>query len=200
MNHPSGLVHYVNEIPLGTDAKMEIATKLPCHPIKQDVKNGKPRFITHGKLPWNYGCIPQTWEDPSVDHCGHPGDNDPVDVVEVSGRAMPCGHVATVKVLGVLGLIDEGETDWKIIAVDSSHPSASSLEDISDVPPAMVAAIREWYRSYKVVDGKAPNDFLFGGEAKGKAFALDVLAEAHEAWRRLRDGAADKGKLHVPVK
>jgi inorganic pyrophosphatase len=32
-----------------------------------------------------------------------------------------------VKVLGVLGLIDEGETDWKVIVIDITDPVAGQL-------------------------------------------------------------------------
>ena len=33
-------------------------------PIKQDVKKGKPRFYPWD-IHWNYGMLPQTWEDPT---------------------------------------------------------------------------------------------------------------------------------------
>lgn len=33
-------------------------------PIKQDVKKGKPRFYPWN-IHWNYGMLPQTWEDPT---------------------------------------------------------------------------------------------------------------------------------------
>ena len=41
-------------------------------------------FPYHGYM-WNYGSIPQTWEDPDfIDpHTGVGGDNDPVDILEV---------------------------------------------------------------------------------------------------------------------
>ena len=41
-------------------------------------------FPYHGYM-WNYGSIPQTWEDPNfIDpHTGVGGDNDPVDILEV---------------------------------------------------------------------------------------------------------------------
>ncbi len=35
----------------------------PCTPIKQDVKKGKLRFYPYN-INWNYGMLPQTWEDP----------------------------------------------------------------------------------------------------------------------------------------
>lgn len=35
--------------------------------LLQDTKKGKLRFY-HGPIFWNYGYIPQTWEDPNVKH------------------------------------------------------------------------------------------------------------------------------------
>lgn len=37
------------------------------------------------------------------------------------------GEVIKVKVLGVLAMIDEGETDWKVIAINVDDPEASDL-------------------------------------------------------------------------
>jgi len=37
------------------------------------------------------------------------------------------GAVIQVKVLGTMLLIDEGETDWKIIAIDVTDPLAEKL-------------------------------------------------------------------------
>jgi len=33
-----------------------------------------------------------------------------------------------VKVLGCIGLIDEGETDWKLVAIDINDPLAEQLK------------------------------------------------------------------------
>ena len=41
------------------------------------------------------------------------GDNDPLDAVEVGFRQMGTGQAAPVRVLGVLGMLDDGEADWK---------------------------------------------------------------------------------------
>ena len=45
----------------------QIDTKGEHNPIMQDTKKGKLRNY-HGPLFWNYGAIPQTWEDPNVKH------------------------------------------------------------------------------------------------------------------------------------
>jgi hypothetical protein len=57
----------VVEIPKMTKAKMEIATKEESNPIAQDIKKGNLRDY-HGPIFWNYGCLPQTWEDPNEEH------------------------------------------------------------------------------------------------------------------------------------
>ena len=68
------------------------------NPIAQDIKKGKLRDY-HGPIFWNYGCLPQTWEDPNVLHpevkCK--GDNDPVDLVEIGSKALPSGSVVKVR-------------------------------------------------------------------------------------------------------
>ena len=37
------------------------------------------------------------------------------------------GQVIQVKVLGILAMIDEGEMDWKVIAIDAEDPDAKTL-------------------------------------------------------------------------
>merc|ERR1719384_2795354 len=61
-----GILNAVIEIPKMTTAKMEVATKEENNPIAQDMKKGKVRNY-HGPIFWNYGLLPQTWEDPNVE-------------------------------------------------------------------------------------------------------------------------------------
>ncbi|XP_045393349.1 inorganic pyrophosphatase 2, mitochondrial isoform X2 [Lemur catta] len=181
------LFNMVVEVPRWTNAKMEIATREPLNPIKQDVKDGRLRYAAnifpHKGYIWNYGALPQTWEDPhekdkSTNCCG---DNDPIDVLSR-------GEVIPVKVLGILGLIDEGETDWKLIAINANDPEASKFHDIGDVKkfkPGYLEATLNWFRVYKVPEGKPENQFAFNGEFKNKAFALEIIKSTHECWKAL---------------
>jgi len=105
------------------------------------------------------------------------GDNDPVDVVEIGSVALAVGSVTPVKPLGVLAMIDDGELDWKIIAIAASDPLANELHDIADVEaklPGVVSGIREWFSWYKTPDDKPINAFGFGERALPKADALQV--------------------------
>jgi inorganic pyrophosphatase len=194
-----GLYNMVNEIPKYTKAKMEVATKEESNPIAQDMKKGKLRDY-HGPIFWNYGCLPQTWEDPNVEHpelkCF--GDNDPIDVVEIGSKALATGEIAPVKVLGVLAMIDDGELDWKLIAINKDDELASSLNDINDVEtkcPGTISGIREWFRWYKTPDDKPLNGFGFDEKCLDKATAEAVIDETHAHYNALKSGKADKGKL-----
>lgn len=186
----------VVEIPKMTKAKMEVATKEEGNPIAQDIKKGKLRDY-HGPIFWNYGCLPQTWEDPNVEHpelkCF--GDNDPIDVVEIGSASLPMGSVKEVKALGVLAMIDDGELDWKVLAIATDDPLAAEYNNIDDVPEAVTAGIREWFRWYKTPDDKPINAFGFDEKYLDVDVAKEVIEETHEAWKKLRSGETAAGKL-----
>ncbi|RKO98566.1 hypothetical protein CXG81DRAFT_28621 [Caulochytrium protostelioides] len=173
---------------------MEISKTDAFNPIKQDIKKGKLRFVRncfpHKGYIWNYGALPQTWEDPTVVHpdTKAAGDNDPLDICEIGEAVGYVGQVKQVKVLGCMALLDEGETDWKIIAIDVNDPLASKLNDIEDVAkvlPGLLRATNEWFRIYKIPDGKPENNFAFSGEAKNKKYATEIIHECYEAWHAL---------------
>lgn len=184
----------VVEIGRWTNAKMEIATKEKLNPIKQDVKKGALRYVKnpfpHKGYIWNYGAIPQTWENPlhTDKSTGCKGDNDPIDVVDIGSQVHSRGSVIQVKVLGVMALIDEGETDWKVIAIDTQDPLSCQMNDIGDVEllmPGLLKATNEWFKIYKIPDGKPANQFAFNGETKGKEFAEKTILQTHQYWKEL---------------
>ena len=57
--------NFITEIPMYQTAKMEVSKELPENPITQDSKKGLPRYYKYGTPFFNYGLLPQTWEDPS---------------------------------------------------------------------------------------------------------------------------------------
>ncbi|KAF8333757.1 inorganic diphosphatase [Amanita rubescens] len=202
----NGILNMVVEIPRWTNAKMETSKDEFFNPIKQDTKKGKLRFVRNcfpykGYI-WNYGAFPQTWEDPSATHpeTNAGGDNDPLDVCEIGESVGYVGQVKQVKVLGIIALLDEGETDWKVIVIDVSDPIASKVNDIDDVEtyfPGLLKATCEWFRIYKIPDGKPENKFAFSGEAKNKKYAAGIIHECHEAWRGLISGETPNSSISL---
>eukprot|EP01063_Lacrimia_lanifica_P024356 TRINITY_DN3227_c0_g3_i1.p1 TRINITY_DN3227_c0_g3~~TRINITY_DN3227_c0_g3_i1.p1 ORF type:complete len:259 (+),score=149.97 TRINITY_DN3227_c0_g3_i1:65-841(+) len=199
-------LNYVNEIAIGTKAKMEVATKVEYNPIMQDIKKGKLRYFTYGDIPFNYGCLPRTWEDPSVgvaDCGGAAGDNDPLDVCDLSGKPMEIGAVTPVKALAVLAMIDEGETDWKLIVLPDTEEYAA-INNLKDLQRdanynQKLADVLHWFRYYKTTDGKPENTFGFNSEFQDESYALKVIEETSEQYEALVNGTAENKKnLWVP--
>lgn len=191
-------LNFVCEIPKFSRKKYEIATEEIGNPIKQDEKKGKLREFKKGDIFFNYGCLPQTWEDPTHIHPdaeGCRGDNDPLDVCEIGNRIIKCGAVRPVKVLGILCMIDEGEADWKVVTIDASDKWAPYLNDIEDVErelPGTLDAIREWFRTYKIPDGKPANVFGLDEKFMPKSYANEIIQECHVAWEELVTGEKER--------
>ncbi|KIV85396.1 inorganic pyrophosphatase [Exophiala sideris] len=205
-NEQQTVLNMVVEIPRWSNAKLEISKDEFLNPIKQDIKKGKLRFVRncfpHKGYLWNYGAFPRTWEDPNVVHpeTKAKGDNDPLDVCEIGELVGYTGQVKQVKVLGVMALLDEEETDWKIIVIDIHDPLAPKLNDIEDVErhlPGLLRATNEWFRIYKIPDGKPENQFAFSGECKNKKYAEEIIRECSDAWERLVTGKQQRGDINL---
>ena len=92
-------------------------------------------------------------------------------------------------------MIDEGECDWKVVAIDADDkwaPYINSIEDVEEQLPGMLDAIREWYRTYKIPDGKPPNVFGLDEKFMDKEYALGVIDECHQAWEELISGEKER--------
>lgn len=183
------IISMVTEIPLYYTSKMEVQKGLPNNPITQDVnKDGSSRYYTYGTPFFNYGLIPQTWEDPSLKSAmGYGGDNDPLDVIELGSGQLAMGSITPCRVLGSLELIDEGETDHKILCIALTDKDAAlikSMEDLERVKPGHLDRLRDWLKRYKTSDGKAENS-LASEVPRTASEALAVINETHLRWQAL---------------
>jgi inorganic pyrophosphatase len=171
----------VVEIPKGNLQKFEMSTNETHNPIKQDVKRNKLtgqtylRYYKHTPI-FNYGFIPQTWENnKKLIFNKYYGDNDPIDIVELSDKRYHVGQIVRVRIVGGFCLIDEGEVDWKVLAINND-------EDISH--EESVGKIVEWFKMYKTFDGKEVNTIY-----EDKIFNADemkaVVSENHEEYIKL---------------
>ena len=176
------------EIPKYTRKKMEINLSEKYTPIQQDInKDGTLRTYNWGDMLFNYGAFPQTWENPNKmsEFIDIYGDNDPLDVIDIGESQSKIGMVYKVKILGILGMVDQDELDWKVIAININDSFAHKLNTIADVniyKPGVLHTIKEWLRVYKVVDGKKKNKFIFNEDFKDAAFAYKVINETHREW------------------
>ena len=92
-------------------------------------------------------------------------------------------------------MIDDGEADWKAVTIDAEDKWAPFLNDIEDVEehlPGTLHAIREWWRTYKIPDGKPPNVFGLEERFMNKAYAMGVIKECNHAWKELITGHKER--------
>jgi 3'-phosphoadenosine 5'-phosphosulfate synthase len=198
-NASGHVINMVTEIPMFYTAKMEIQKALWNNPIKQDQnKDGSPRYYTYGTPFFNYGLVPQTWEDPDLKSAqGHGGDNDPVDVIELGSAPMAMGSIRPCRVLGSFELIDEGETDHKILCISLDDKDAKlvyTLDDLEQLKPGHLDKLRDWLKRYKTSDGKAENN-LASEIPRNASEAMDVIEETHARWKAMCNHSFNSSKI-----
>lgn len=201
--HPGSdntVVNFVVEIPRWQPAKIEIKRTEPLNPIFHDDKNDAPRFKEnvwpHKAMPFLYGSIPQTWENDNIKHnfTGFKGDKDPMDLFDIGQDKGYTGQVKQVKILGGLSVIDDEETDWKIMGIDVTDPLAplvNSVEDVEKYRPGMTAAFYEWFAGYE--EEKTP---IVGNKYQSQATAVQQVEESHHFWQDLVSGKEKPGKIN----
>lgn len=53
--------------------------------------------------------------------------------MEIGSERLETGSIHPVKPLAILAMIDDGELDWKVVAIRTSDPKASDVNDVEDV-------------------------------------------------------------------
>ena len=101
-------------------------------------------MYTSQDYPFDYGFVPQT----------HWHDGDPLDVVLLTTHPLVPGLLLTARPVGVLDMIDDGESDAKILAVPVKDPRWSEIKDLTDVNPHTIEEIKHFFETYKQIQKK----------------------------------------------
>jgi len=132
-----GIVNIVIEIPKNSKIKYELDKETGM--LKLD------RFL-HSAVhyPGDYGFIPQTlWDD-----------NDPLDIVVLTGEPVYPMTLAEVRPIGVLRMVDGDEKDDKIVACYRDDPRYKEFNDIKDLPKHIIKELKHFFETYKEIEGK----------------------------------------------
>ncbi len=114
--------------------------------------------------PANYGLIPQTYY---LDH-------DPLDIIVICSEELMPLSILDARVIGVMHMSDNGETDDKIVAVAANDISLDYISDISELPPHTVNELRNFFEDYKKLENKKVEVLGF----KGRETAFEIISES----------------------
>ena len=95
------------------------------------------------EYPFNYGFIPQTLAL----------DDDPLDILVV-GLPAESLSLLTARPVGMLRMLDEGETDDKILAAPAHDPRYDEIEDLEDMADHSLKELHHFFTHYKELEEK----------------------------------------------
>ena len=126
-------------------------------------------LYTSTHYPQNYGFIPHTY-------CG---DHDPLDVLVLCSEAILPGTEVRCYPIGVMKMIDQDETDEKVIAVPFGDPNYNMYKSIFDLPQHVTDEIKHFFTVYKTLENKSVvvQDMLGPEEAKKSRDSLKLFDE-----------------------
>ena len=127
-------------------------------------------MYTSQDYPFDYGFVPQT----------HWHDGDPLDVVLLTTHPLVPGLLLTARPVGVLDMIDDGESDAKILAVPVKDPRFNDIKDLSDVNPHTIEEIKHFFETYKQIQKKTVTIPTIR-DAKA---AMEVVTESIELYKK----------------
>ena len=152
-------INVIIEIPHGSANKYEVdkATGL----IKLDRAN-----YSSAPYPFDYGFAPQSlWED-----------GDPLDVIVLTTFPLDPGILVAVRPVAVMEMIDDGESDYKVIAVPVKDKRWEDVRDLADLNKHNLKEYRHFFETYKLLKGKPSPVEVHG--IKGKADAIEAVRKS----------------------
>jgi inorganic pyrophosphatase len=114
-----------------------------------------------------------------------------LDVVDLTNRDMYLYEMPKLKIIGCLCLIDQGELDWKILAVDEEYAKEFKIRDANSFDQRNPGAIKEvihWMRTYKTFDGKKENSFGYDDQVLSVEKTIEIIFENNQYYKDLMSG------------
>ncbi|QZE12451.1 inorganic diphosphatase [Mycoplasma sp. Ms02] len=103
------------------------------------------------KYPANYGFIPNALD----------WDGDELDVLVYSDEKFVPGVRLNARIIGAMKMIDDGETDTKLIAVHADDYRYDSIQKLEDLPAPFLDTVKTFFSTYK--NWKRPGITSVGG-------------------------------------
>ena len=152
------------EIPKGSNNKYEIDKETGL--IALDRAN-----YSNAPYPADYGFAPQTlWDD-----------DDALDVLVLTTWPLNVGVVVKVRPVAVMEMIDDGDSDYKIIAVPVKDNRWDDVKDIDNINTHQLKEIRHFFETYKALKGG--NNIVEIKDIKGKEDAIKAVEKSIKLYK-----------------
>lgn len=130
-------MNVIIEIPRGSNNKYEVDKETGL--IKLDRAN-----YSSAAFPYDYGFVPQTlWDD-----------GDPLDVILLTTFPLFPGILVTARPVAVIDMVDDGDSDYKIIAVPTEDKRWEDVQDLADLNKHSIKEYQHFLETYKQLKGK----------------------------------------------
>ena len=167
VSHPWHGVPAGKNVPRFVNAIIEIPQGSRCkYEIDKDSGLLKLDRVIYSSFyyPTNYGFIPQTYGD----------DKDPLDILVITSLPVQALTLMEAKVMGVMQMVDQGDSDDKIIAVAANDPGVNHYNNLEELPKHFFDELRHFFEEYKKLENKTVVVEEFGD----KSTALKVVEDA----------------------
>lgn len=178
-------MHLWHDIPIGDAAPRNVncVIEIPRgHRVKYELDKDlgilRATRVLYGAVhyPANYGFIPQTLAE----------DGDALDVLVLGQEELIPGSIVTARVVGVMPMIDSGEADEKVIAIQQGDPGFDNIRSLGDLPPFRMNEIMRFFGDYKALEGKE----VKVAAPLGSKEALDIVQRYFKIWQQTPEGQA----------
>ena len=147
------------EIPKGSPNKYEIDKETGLIALDRANYSSAP-------YPFDYGFVPQTlWDD-----------GDALDIIIPSTFPLATGILVRVRPVAVMEMIDDGESDFKVIAVPIDDKRWDDVRDLADLNKHHVKEWVHFFETYKEL--KEKNVVVKIEGIKGRDEALEAVKKS----------------------
>lgn len=141
---------------------------------------------TSSQPPSLYGFIPQTYCGSRVAHLSptsNRGDADPLDICVISERPVTRAEVVVnARVIGGLQMIDQGESDDKIVSILEDDPAWDDITDLDELPRPLIERLRHYFNTYKWTPREGSRGHV--ETVYGAPHAFEVVRASMEDYRQ----------------
>ena len=160
-----GIINVVNEIPAGSNHKIEWNRKLAAFQLDRV----EPSIFSK---PTNYGFIPQTLDE----------DGDELDVLLVTEQPLATGIFLEARVIGVMKFVDDGEVDDKIVVVPADdRQTGDAIKTLADLPAQLIKQIEFHFNNYKALKKPGSTKVDHWGDISE---AKQVIRDSQTRWKQ----------------